>query len=178
MTLNYAVAEQAQQFADGIWCAYMKTTVKAGVPTLLTAVDTYMAGLQPLKQCEDLTCSLTLQPYPVSLLNKCVSWGGNVLGLDPSDARSCLSLALTWWKEKADDEKITDAFKGVSEGIYWVVTSRCTLVPFKYLDYAWDFQDSIGSYGVEDKTFLQVSRKYDPGGLFQKGVPGGFKLFR
>lgn len=55
---------------------------------------------------------------------------------------------------------------------------RGQAVPYKYLDYAWDFQDPIGSYGGGNVEKLkEVSKKFDPKGLFQKGVPGGFKLF-
>jgi hypothetical protein len=55
---------------------------------------------------------------------------------------------------------------------------RKTLVPFKYLNYAAPFQDPIGSYGEANQTKLrEASHKYDPDKLFQKGVPGGWKLF-
>ena len=49
---------------------------------------------------------------------------------------------------------------------------------FKYLNYAAPFQDPITSYGPASKAQLRaVSKKYDPKGFFQVGVPGGFKLF-
>jgi hypothetical protein len=55
---------------------------------------------------------------------------------------------------------------------------RGTAVPYKFLNYASQFQDPIGSNGAGNKKKLQeVSSKYDPEGLFQKAVPGGFKLF-
>ncbi len=48
---------------------------------------------------------------------------------------------------------------------------------FKYLNYAAPFQDPISSYGPVSKAQLQaVSKKYDPEGFFQAGIPGGFKL--
>lgn len=48
---------------------------------------------------------------------------------------------------------------------------------FKYLNYADPNQDVLGSYGEENLAFLRAtSRKYDPHGVFQKKVPGGFKL--
>lgn len=56
--------------------------------------------------------------------------------------------------------------------------ARGQAVPYKYLNYAFDFQDPIGSYGAKNKQFLQeVSKRVDPDGVFQQGVPGGFKLF-
>ncbi|KAJ8129084.1 hypothetical protein O1611_g4550 [Lasiodiplodia mahajangana] len=53
-----------------------------------------------------------------------------------------------------------------------------TKVDYVYMNYASEDQDVIKSYGGENKKFLQeTSKKYDPEGLFQKGVPGGWKLF-
>ncbi|KAL1867476.1 hypothetical protein Daus18300_006320 [Diaporthe australafricana] len=176
LTLTEAAGEQAQQSADGVRCAYINTTVKADAATLVAAADAYVAALEPLKECEGITCSFTLQPYPVSLLEK--SAGGNVLGLDPAGGPLVSILALTWWKNKEDDDKIVGTFRRVIEGIDQDAAARGTAVPFKYMNYAWGFQDPIASYGQENKVFLQkVSQTHDPEGLFQKGVPGGFKLF-
>ena len=48
---------------------------------------------------------------------------------------------------------------------------------FVYLDYANQAQDPIQSYGWENVEALKaVGRKYDPDGIFQRQVPGGFKL--
>lgn len=48
---------------------------------------------------------------------------------------------------------------------------------FQYINYADPSQDPIGSYGVENVEFLiNVSRAYDPRGVWQRQVPGGFKL--
>jgi hypothetical protein len=49
---------------------------------------------------------------------------------------------------------------------------------YKYLNFAAWFQDPLGGYGSEQKQKLrQVARKYDSTGMFQKQVPGGFKLW-
>lgn len=178
LTLTDSAGEQAAQSSDGVRCAYMNTTVRADAPTLHAAAEAYLAAVEPLKGCEGITCSLTLQPYPASLLRRSEELGGNVLGLSAGDGPLVSILALTWWKDKADDEKITKTFRKVIETIDGDAATRGTAVPFKYMNYAWDFQDPISSYGDENQAFLQeVSKKYDPDRLFQKGVPGGFKLF-
>jgi hypothetical protein len=49
--------------------------------------------------------------------------------------------------------------------------------PYKYLNFAAWFQDPFGGYGKEQKMKLrEVARKYDPTGVFQRQLPGGFKL--
>lgn len=48
---------------------------------------------------------------------------------------------------------------------------------FQYLNYAGKQQHPISSYGPQSVTEMQAtSRKYDPKGLFQLQVLGGFKL--
>ncbi|KAI0902487.1 FAD-binding domain-containing protein [Annulohypoxylon nitens] len=174
LTLKDAAAEQSQQSADGIRCAYMNTTVQADAATLQAASDIYTAALGPLKAIDGITCSLTLQAYPVSLLEKC----DNSLGMTVADGPLVSVLLLTWWKNKEDDEKIIQTFKGVLEKIDQDAASRSTAHPFKYMNYAYSFQDPISSYGPRNVEKLrEVSVRYDPEGLFQKGVPGGFKLF-
>lgn len=48
---------------------------------------------------------------------------------------------------------------------------------YEYLNYAAPGQDPVASYGAANQAGLRsVSRKYDPDQIFQKGVPGAFKL--
>lgn len=48
---------------------------------------------------------------------------------------------------------------------------------FRYLNYCDEWQRPFEGYGEENWRFLkEVSRKYDPDELFQKGCAGGFKL--
>lgn len=159
LTLREAAGEQAGQSADGVRCAYMSTTVKADAPTLAAAAEAYLAAIEPLKGCEGITCSLAMQPYPASLLRKSADLGGNVLGLDAADGPLVSILALTWWKDKADDEKIVGTFREVIETVDRDAASRGTSVPFKYMNYAWNFQDPISSYGEKNKAFLTGGRQ-------------------
>lgn len=50
---------------------------------------------------------------------------------------------------------------------------------FVYLNYALPSQDPIAGYGEGNVRHLrEMSRRYDPEGVFQRLVPGGFKLWR
>lgn len=49
--------------------------------------------------------------------------------------------------------------------------------PFIYLDYADKSQDPLGSYGSSNVELLRdAAAKYDPNGVFQTLLPGGFKI--
>ncbi|KAI0023355.1 FAD-binding domain-containing protein [Xylariomycetidae sp. FL0641] len=177
INLRDAAAEQASMAMDGVRCAYMNTTVKADVQTLQAAADAFTSTLEPLKALDGLVFSFTLQPYPVSLLEKCVTGGGNATGLDASGGPLVSILLLMYWKNKDDDAKLLGAAKELLGSIDRDAASRGQAVAYKYMNYAFSFQDPISSYGAENKKALvEVSKKYDPEGIFQIGVPGGFKL--
>jgi hypothetical protein len=83
-------------------------------------------------------------------------------------------LILSFWKNKEDDDKIYSTFRGVIEPVNQDAMTRKTAVPYKYMNYAAPSQAPIASYDKENKAKLQAtSKKYDPKGLFQRGVPGG-----
>lgn len=51
--------------------------------------------------------------------------------------------------------------------------------PYPYLDCADKTQDPLVSYGSENvKKMKAAAKKYDPFGVFQNLVPGGFKIFK
>lgn len=52
-------------------------------------------------------------------------------------------------------------------------------VAFRYLNYCNGSQDPLGSYGAENiKKMKDAAAKYDPTGVFQTRMPGGFKISR
>lgn len=178
LSLTEAAAGQAAGVSSQIRCLYTNTTVRADASTLKAAADLYNCGIAPMKESvAGLVCSLTFQPYPVSLLKASGAKGGNSLGLDP-EVPAVSVLLLTYWTSRDDDDTVSTTTKAILEAIQGMASERKTALEFVYINYAATFQDPIASYGKENKRRLQeVSRKYDPQGLFQKAVPGGFKLF-
>ena len=103
---------------------------------------------------------------------------GNSLGLNPSEAPLVLCLLSITWNLPQDDQLINNVAKGLLLKIEQVTKSLGLFRKYKYLNYAANFQNPIASYGSQSVANLrQVSKKYDPTGLFQTSVPGGFKLF-
>lgn len=82
------------------------------------------------------------------------------------------------WGDEADDEIITNSVTDLFTKVDAFAASSGTLNPYIYLNYAYETQRPIESYGANNVKMLQAaSRKYDPWGAFQELVPGGFKLF-
>lgn len=114
---------------------------------------------------------LLIQPHPVTN-------GTNSLGLEPGRKDEVLAVITSAYTSKEDDEVVQKGMEAISAAHEASLKKRGLYIPFQYLNYADIYQDPIGSYGKEMRETLQgVSKKYDPNGVFQKQVPGGFKVF-
>ena len=83
------------------------------------------------------------------------------------------------WSEAGDDAAINAATQTFVRQAIQYAKSQGKYNRYLYLNYALQQQDPIAGYGPENQAFLRMmSRKYDPRGVFQKLVPGGFKLYR
>lgn len=83
------------------------------------------------------------------------------------------------WRDPSYDEAIYAAGQTIIDEVTRYARSIGAAEDYIYLNYAWPTQDVISSYGPENVARLRaVSRKYDPEQVFQKQVPGGFKLER
>ena len=93
---------------------------------------------------------------------------------------SMTGLDLTiQWSDAGDDAAINAATQSLLRQAVQYAKSQAQYNQYLYLNYALQQQDPIAGYGPDNRAFLRaVSRKYDPRGVFQKLVPGGFKLYR
>lgn len=104
--------------------------------------------------------------------------GGNALGLDPNDGNIVLIVLSISWNDSADDIAMDSCASSFVEQVERLAGSRGMLHRWKYLNYAAQWQDPIAGYGHANKEKLRAaSRKYDPDQIFQKQVPGGYKLY-
>jgi hypothetical protein len=173
-----AASEQTAAAQTQVRAAYINIAVKADVATLEAISDIYTAALPPLYGVSGATLSLTLQPFPTSLLAKSDALGGNVLGLHAADGPIVSVLLLSYWEKRSDDAAVIAFMESTLAQMRADATAKGTIIPYIYMNYAFTGQDVINSYGPANKAKLQAaSKKYDPIGLFQKAFPGGFKLF-
>lgn len=90
-----------------------------------------------------------------------------------------LCLLEIAWTQPGDDLYINNMAKKLISRIEHATKAAHLFNRYKYLNYAANFQDPISSYGLASKFHLQMTaKKYDPTGVFQTSVPGGFKLFK
>ncbi|KAL8919701.1 MAG: hypothetical protein Q9208_006654 [Pyrenodesmia sp. 3 TL-2023] len=121
--------------------------------------------------------SFQFQPLPRLFTDEGLKRGPNVLGVDRYTDNNVFLLVNHAWSGAQYDAKIREVTVEVIGRLQGYLKSVNALKEFQYLNYAYQDQDPIGSYGPANvQKIKDASTKYDPLQVFQKLVPGGFKL--
>ncbi|KAF2123852.1 FAD-binding domain-containing protein [Dothidotthia symphoricarpi CBS 119687] len=103
--------------------------------------------------------------------------GGNVLGMERYTENFIMYQSYLSWSEAKDDELFINQGLALTDGIQKFASSKGTAVDYLYLNYADKDQDPLSAYGADKVKFMRtVARKYDPSGIYQNLLPGGFKI--
>ena len=157
--------------------AKLSTTVKADTSILEFGVQTYRSSFEEIKDVAKILFSITFELIPAQLISQSFARGGNATGLTPSDGPLVVILFYVSYDEPADDERVLGAAKKALQEIEKEAKNRNLYHPWLYLNYAFPHQNPYASYGRECQAQLQeISRKFDPDGLFQTAGKGLFKL--
>ena len=140
--------------------------------------DLANSTVQALRNVSSLVYSLSFQPVPTVITSKAATRGGNSLGLTAAVGNLFNVLLTVSWEMEGDDALVNRQAKLLFDRTAVVAKEHGVYNDFLYLNYAAQWQDPISGYGNATVARLQaVSKKYDPKGVFQRQVPGGFKLF-
>ncbi|KAI9642168.1 hypothetical protein NHQ30_008970 [Ciborinia camelliae] len=157
---------------------FITTTFKANKQMITATYDAWNAALPSIQSLSNITWALSFEPIPTNIPAKSAPAGGNIMGVTPADGPLIVALLTATWGNSADDAIATNTAKDMFSTIDTYAKASGYYNDWQYLNYAANWQDPIDGYGAANKAKLQAaSRKYDPSGVFQKGVPGGFKLF-
>lgn len=81
------------------------------------------------------------------------------------------------WTDPALDNTVKHAQEQFIKVTETVARQHGTYSPFIYLSYSGPSQQPLCGYGSQSVSFLkEVAKKYDPRAVFQKLMPGGFKI--
>jgi hypothetical protein len=124
---------------------------------------------------EGVLWDLAFEPLPTEFLAP--GAGKNSLGTSPKDGNGMILLITALWPDSASDDAVHAKGEQVLAAVDAEARAMGMLKKFVYANYADWSQHPIESYGRENVMFLEkTAKKYDPKGVFQKKVPGGFKL--
>jgi hypothetical protein len=103
--------------------------------------------------------------------------GGNVLGLENEKRDLVIVQIHTVWPDAMQSYQVKSKLQEFINRAERLAQQMGAYHPYKYLNYAESFQDVMSSYSNESVEFmLRTSQKYDSIQLWQRRVPGGFKL--
>jgi hypothetical protein len=116
-----------------------------------------------------------IQPISESAVRQSQARGGNALGLQAVN-QTWLVLDTGWWNAD-DDGKARTATRGIIDKIETAAKESGNYLPYLFMNDANFEQEVIASYGGRNVARLKdVQTAYDPQQVFQRLVPGGFKL--
>lgn len=163
------------------WRVFFGTLTFANdLRVMMKANEIYLDVLAKVKATATGNWSVNIlyQPLPPAYWRNAGTTGGNILGFErfPKQAL-CLYQPYFQWQDKAQDALFHAAATEIINRIDTYAKSVGLSNPYLYLDYADASQNPLASYGAESvKKMKAASKKYDPNGVFQRLVPGGFKL--
>lgn len=156
---------------------YITVTFKSNPTLLKKAYYLYNDTIPGLSTIQNFFWALIFQPLPPVITGRTHKHGIDPLGLDGSPPL-VLALISAAWDRDTDTPQIAATARKLIADINTVAREMGLDDYDVYLNYAHEGQDPISGYGTKNKAFLQqVSRDYDPHGLFQWGCPGGSKVF-
>ncbi|KAJ5740198.1 hypothetical protein N7493_000070 [Penicillium malachiteum] len=120
---------------------------------------------------------LDWQPIGADWIKASEARGGNALGLDSSQVYLCYAEVVEWIGSEYDEI----VAEWVEETTYLInnATEKAGLYdPFNYMGDAAGFQSIYPGYGAGNhQKLIKTAQKYDPNGVFQTLMPGGFKVY-
>ncbi|KAK5633223.1 hypothetical protein RRF57_008937 [Xylaria bambusicola] len=152
--------------------AHMHTFVKPDFVLIRTGLDGFLNKANQLAQCEGSTYSYCLYPYDRDLVQNSYREDFSM-----NTAAMIMIVFRLEWKNGDDDDTILNEFRQVLEHIEHNARYRDVAVGFKNMSYSAHFQNPIASYSdAYKKTLRRMKKLYDPNNIFQRGVPGPWKL--
>ncbi|KAL8710037.1 MAG: hypothetical protein Q9220_005308 [cf. Caloplaca sp. 1 TL-2023] len=187
--LSDITAEQTKGAPYGLRQLFLTRTYGSSAPFLsrtFAIANATLTSTLASHKIPGLIYALVYQPLPSIITSHSLRTGGNALNLSSPSTSSggqesqVLALQTIQWSSPLDDSVI----RNMANSIWSQADSLADEMgggmrrEWLYLNYADKSQDPLGSYGAGNLERLrQASRKYDPRGVFQGMVPGGFKLF-
>jgi hypothetical protein len=158
------------------------TTTFATNPTTLSSIyDAYKStsfALTHKYASANLTTALSIQSVPAAA----PASNPNSLGFDPSShpEKNLLNIGLAFqYEDPAATEGLQLANRKLALEVDQIAKTDGVSDNHLYMNYAGSWQSIFSGYGTKSvESMIRVAKAYDPRGMFQKQVTGGFKLYR
>lgn len=170
--------EQPTGYRDIWWTGTIKNDkrVYERVIQLHEDLCAFMAAQSP---DGDFVTQAMFQSIPTIIAQHGAERGGNVLGLD-RETDNVVMLLFTLAVNGSEQEAVAkEQMRKFGEATMEYARSLDAAVEWEYINYAYDWQDPLATYGEENIARIRAAAaKYDPEGVFQNRAPGGYKITR
>lgn len=144
-----------------------------------TMHDDLVAELKALINATEFTTQCLFQPIPTYFAEMAAAKGGNMLGMDAVKDNALMWLITGTVNTEAQEAIMQEKLTAFSATLEQYATDMGGNMAWRYLNYADPSQDPLSTYGAANIQFMKdVATKYDPGQVFQKKVPGAFRVSR
>jgi hypothetical protein len=135
--------------------------------------------LKILKDADGFIFSLGFFPMTKAMLVNSQKAGGNAKDIDPEDGPLLIMMLNPTWNASSDDDRVHKGVETILAASRAMASERGLLHRYIFTNYAYYKESLFQGYGEKSLAALrETSQKFDPKGIFQKAVPGGFKLNR
>ena len=152
------------------------TTYYLHLPLLHQTYDLWQRSCDAVRDYDGIVWSMSLQPIVPVIIARSPFLQEAIPTL-PSDSKSIIVAQLTGtWKDSKDTAAIEAIALTLINDIDVAARKNDLQTGYIYLNYAHAGQNVFGE-GRKREWLRETSKHYDPEGIFQRCVPGGFKLF-
>lgn len=176
LSLTELTREQDTFNENGLCQIMIATTYYLHLPLLHQTHNLWQSSCDLVRNFTGIVWSMSLHPITPSIITKS-SFLQEAIPTLSSDTQPIVVAQLTGtWKDPKDTAAIEAVALKLINDIDEAARIEGLQTGYIYLNYAHAGQNVFGE-GDRKKWLQDVSRKYDPEGIFQRCVPGGFKLF-
>lgn len=137
----------------------------------------WLHTLEPLRPLQGFIFSFGYFPLTKALLTNSKKAGDNAKDIDPADGPLFVVLINPTWDLQEDDDQVYTAVEDLLQKFKGVASDRGLLHRYVFTNYGYWKEDVLAGYGERSVARMrEVSREFDPKGVFQEAVPGGFKI--
>jgi hypothetical protein len=139
--------------------------------------DKWVEVLETLKDADGFIFSLSFFPMTKAMFVNSRDAGRNAKVIDPEDGPLLIMMLNPTWNSFSDDERIHNGVERLLATSRLMANEKGLLHRYVFTNYAYYKENVFKEYGEKSLAALrETSRKFDPKGIFQTAIPGGFKL--